>query len=604
VRGRTRHLTCQPSDPRKHLTPRLTSPYGYALFNSSLPLFSRSVVLSNWKVMMSKVLLTIVTGIAAVTLTSGASQTSTDAARLDSVVDRFVKLRRESAQGVVASAAARAATFRSLRDELGAIDAARLSPEQRIDWMALKGQIAGTLHDVETLRAWEKNAEAFVQFGAVSNALAQDGGAVARADRVIEALSSATAALVEARTALKTPVRRFTEGAIYQAREWLTFVKSDVVAFAATAGDARPRVESASTAAASALEDFIAYLEKEVLPRSTASFAIGKTEYGRILKEHWFMDAGPEEILARGQRAFAETEKLAQQVASRIKPGSDWVTVYEQLKNDHPPADRLKEEYQAQMDAAQAYLKSHEIVTLPPGERVITIDTPPARRRSSPFGTFSSVGPFSKELLGRLVLTPIEDHLTPDQRRERLRSHHRAWIPIIAVHEAYPGHHVQALKVNENPRVLRRVIRESIFSEGWGLFTEEMMFEQGFLKGDDVRLTQLRNRLWRAARVIIDVGMHTGTMTFDEGVKFLVDKVRFEPYAAELEVGMYARRPTYVLGYLIGMLEIQEMRAAYEKKFGKPAKPHVFYDRLLRIGALPPSLVRAELLGESVPVTQ
>ncbi len=186
------------------------------------------------------------------------------------------------------------------------------------------------------------------------------------------------------------------------------------------------------------------------------------------------------------------------------------------------------------------------------------------------------MGPFSKELLGRLVLTPIEDHLTPDQRRERLRSHHRAWIPIIAVHEAYPGHHVQALKVNENPRILRRVIRESIFSEGWGLFTEEMMFEQGFLKGDDVRLTQLRNRLWRAARVIIDVGMHTGTMTFEEGVKFLVDKVRFEPYAAELEVGMYARRPTYVLGYLIGMLEIQEMRAAYEKKFGKPAKPHVF----------------------------
>jgi uncharacterized protein (DUF885 family) len=196
------------------------------------------------------------------------------------------------------------------------------------------------------------------------------------------------------------------------------------------------------------------------------------------------------------------------------------------------------------------------------------------------------------------VLTPIEDHLTPEQRRERLRSHHRAWIPIIAVHEAYPGHHVQALKARENPRILRRVIRESIFSEGWGLFTEDMMYEQGFLKGDDVRLTQLRNRLWRAARVIIDVGLHTGSMTFEEGVRLLVEKVRFEPYAAELEVGMYARRPTYVLGYLIGMLEIQDMRAAYDKKFGTPAKPHVFYDRLLRIGALPPSLVRAELLGE------
>jgi uncharacterized protein (DUF885 family) len=534
----------------------------------------------------------------AAALLAGAARTDTDAASLDAVVEKFMKLRRDSSAGVAASAARRATTFRTLRDDLQAIPPARLTLEQQIDWMALKGQIAGTLHDLETLRAWEKNPELFVQFGSVASAIAQDGAPAARADRVVEQLSGAVAALAEARTAVKTPVRRFTEGAIYQAGEWLTFLKRDVAAFAGGAGEARARVETANTAAIAALDDFIQYLKADMLPRSNASFAIGKEEYGRILTEHWFMDVGPEEILARGRKAFADTERLAQQVAERIEPGRPWIEVYEEIKNDHPPANRIKEEYQAQMDAAQAYVKKHEIVTLPAGERVVTIDTPPARRRSSPFGTFSSVGPFDKELLGRLVLTPIEDHLTPEQRRERLRSHHRAWIPIIAVHEAYPGHHVQALKVNENPRVLRRVIRESIFSEGWGLFTEEMMFEQGFLKGDDVRLTQLRNRLWRAARVIIDVGLHTGAMTFDEGVKFLVDKVRFEPYAAELEVGMYARRPTYVLGYLIGMLEIQDMRAAYEKKFGKPAKPHVFYDRLLRIGALPPSLVRAELLGE------
>src|SRR5690606_26546659 len=107
---------------------------------------------------------------------------------------------------------------------------------------------------------------------------------------------------------------------------------------------------------------------------------------------------------------------------------------------------------------------------------------------------------------------------------------------------------------------LRKIARESIFSEGWGLFTEEMMFEQGFLQGDDVRLTQLRNRLWRAARVILDVSLHTGRMTFEEAVDFLAERVRFERYAAELEVGMYTQRPTYVLGYLIGMQEIMNIR--------------------------------------------
>ena len=106
-----------------------------------------------------------------------------------------------------------------------------------------------------------------------------------------------------------------------------------------------------------------------------------------------------------------------------------------------------------------------------------------------------------------------------------------------------------------------------------------------------------------AARVIIDVGLHTGTMTFEEGVNLLVEKVRFERYAAELEVGMYTRRPTMVLGYLIGMMEIADMRAAYERKFGTPSSPKVFFDKLLRIGSLPPSLVRAELLGEPIADT-
>ena len=521
-----------------------------------------------------------------------------DGAKLEALIDRYIELRRDGSGSIPSSAAQRAKTFRGLKTELESIARGQLSQEQQIDWLALKGQIAGTLHELEDLRPWEKNPEAFIQFGGAASALAQDAPAAARADRVIEQLQAAAAALGEVKAAVQMPPKRFTDGAIYKAGEWLAFLQKDVAAFAKEAGEARERVDKANASATAALETFLAYLKTDLLPRSTGTFAIGREHYARILQDRWFMDAGPDEILARGQNAFAETERLAQELAGRMKPGRPWVEVYEELKNDHPPADRLKEEYQARMDAAQAYLKRHKIVTLPPGERVITIDTPPARRRSSPFGTFSSVGPFDKELLGRLVLTPVEDHLTPEQRRERLRSHHRAWIPIIAVHEAYPGHHVQALKANENPRLLRRVIRESIFSEGWGLFTEEMMFEQGFLKGDDVRLTQLRNRLWRAARVIIDVGMHTGAMTFEDGVKFLVDKVRFEPYAAELEVGMYARRPTYVLGYLIGMIEIQEMRAAYEQKFGKPAKPHVFYDRLLRIGALPPSLVRAELLGD------
>jgi uncharacterized protein (DUF885 family) len=118
----------------------------------------------------------------------------------------------------------------------------------------------------------------------------------------------------------------------------------------------------------------------------------------------------------------------------------------------------------------------------------------------------------------------------------------------------------------------------------------------GFLQGDDVRLTVLRNRLWRAARVILDVSLHTGGMSVEDAVDFLVEEVRFERYAAELEVDMYTRRATYVLGYLIGMQEIEAIREDYIEAFGEPSPPSQLYDRLLRIGSIPPALVREELL--------
>jgi uncharacterized protein (DUF885 family) len=141
-------------------------------------------------------------------------------------------------------------------------------------------------------------------------------------------------------------------------------------------------------------------------------------------------------------------------------------------------------------------------------------------------------------------------------------------------------------------------VRESIMSEGWGLYTEEMMFQQGFLQGDDVRLTQLRNRLWRAARVIMDASLHTGKMTYDEAVTFLADKVRFDRYAAGLDVDMYTVRPTYVLGYLIGMQEIEGIHKDYVAKYGEPSPPSEFYDRLLSVGSIPPALVRESLFAQ------
>jgi uncharacterized protein (DUF885 family) len=492
-------------------------------------------------------------------------------------------------------------TRRQLLAKIQQVDAAGLSREEDIDRRLMIGLLESTIHTTEARRMWENDASLYVPAGEIGRSLepTAPGTPRERAANLTRLLEQVPARIEQARKNLVKPPRSYTESAIFKTEGTLKLVRAGAPGLAKEAGEQGKALTAASGTARKALEDYRKFLREDLLPRSTGTWVLGKENYDYVLKHRWFLDADADTILARGQKAFEETEALAQQVAQRIQPGAKhWTEVYEKIKDDHPKADGIKEAYQAKIDLAKAFVAEHKIATLPAGENVITIDTPPAMRRSSPFGTFQSVDAFGDGLQGKLVLTPIEDWMTPQQRKDRLRSHHNAWIPIIAVHEAYPGHHVDGLNRKANKRLLRKVVRESIMSEGWGLYTEEMMFQQGFLQGDDVRLTQLRNRLWRAARVIMDASLHTGKMTYEEAVTFLADKVRFDRYAAGLDVDMYTVRPTYVLGYLIGMQEIEGIHKDYVAKYGEPSPPSEFYDRLLSVGSIPPALVRESLFAQ------
>lgn len=489
---------------------------------------------------------------------------------------------------------------RQLLEKVRQIDAGGLSREEDIDRRLMIGLLEATIHTAQARRIWENDPSLYVPAAPIGRALepTAPGTPQERATALVMLLQSVPTRIENGRKNLVKPPRSYTESAIFRTDGTIKLLRAGAPGLAKEAGEEGKVLSAAADTALATLDGYRKFLREDLLPRSTGTWVLGKENYDYILQHRWFLDADADAILARGKQAFEETEALAQQVAQRLQPGAKhWTEVYEKLKDDHPTAGGIKQAYQAKIDAAKAFVIEHKIVTLPPGERVITIDTPPAMRRSSPFGTFQSVDSFGTGLEGKLVLTPIEEWMTPAQREDRLRAHHNAWIPIIAVHEAYPGHHVEGLFRQANTRLLRKVVHESVMSEGWGLYTEEMMYEQGFLQGDDVRLTQLRNRLWRAARVIMDVSLHTGKMTYDEAVNFLADKVRFDRYAAALDVDMYTVRPTYVLGYLIGMQEIQGIRKDYVAKYGEPSSQSEFYDRLLSVGAIPPALVRESLFA-------
>ena len=172
-------------------------------------------------------------------------------------------------------------------------------------------------------------------------------------------------------------------------------------------------------------------------------------------------------------------------------------------------------------------------------------------------------------------------------------------ILVTAPHETYAGHHIQGLYQMHNPRELRRNNGLSLFSEGWGLYNEQLMLETGFYPNKKIKLRQLQLRLWRNARVIYDVGMHTGKMTYEEAIKLMTDKVGFLRWAAQLEIDSSSSRPGYFIGYFMGMIEILKMREEYKKLIGNNYKISDFHEKLLKIGNMPPSLMKQELFNNN-----
>ncbi|MFO0659800.1 MAG: DUF885 domain-containing protein [Polyangiaceae bacterium] len=180
-----------------------------------------------------------------------------------------------------------------------------------------------------------------------------------------------------------------------------------------------------------------------------------------------------------------------------------------------------------------------------------------------------------------------------------LRENDYGDIVDTAVHEAYPGHHLQLSMARLNPSLIRKMSGPSIFAEGWALYSEELMAELGYYT-DEERLMQLEWALVRAARVLIDVGLHTQNMSFEEGVKVLTDIVHLEPTLALSEIKRYTQSPTQPLSYITGREQIFRLRERYKAKMGARFSLKEFHRELLTRGTLAPGLLAREILGEDL----
>jgi uncharacterized protein (DUF885 family) len=203
--------------------------------------------------------------------------------------------------------------------------------------------------------------------------------------------------------------------------------------------------------------------------------------------------------------------------------------------------------------------------------------------------------PFRPGRVGHFFV-PYPPDGTPDAEVQlRLATNSFATIPTVAVHEAYPGHHWHLTWMKANPRPLRKVVTTPYFVEGWGLYAERVMREQGFFTDLRAELAHLDARIFRAARIVVDTGLHLGELSFEEAVEFMRTKASLTEPTARAEVGRYCSWPTQASAYLTGCLEIERIREGYFA--ARRGTLREFHDTIAGSGGLPIALAERAVMG-------
>ncbi len=385
--------------------------------------------------------------------------------------------------------------------------------------------------------------------------------------------------------------RVYVERAIAQSRATERYAR-ELVPHEVSDPARREKLAAAGEKAARAVERFRAHLEAN-LHQATGGYAVGEAVYSALLREKELLPYDARALRERGREQYDLLAAEAARIARDISGSADWVGLLERLNKVHAQdPEGMRAEYEVWTEKARSFLREKGLVTLPPGERCLVEPSPPFQRPVLAVASYNRPPAFTESLVGHFFVPYPPDDTPADEIQKRLEGNSSDGIPTTSVHEAYPGHHWHLVMAHFNPSKVRKTFSTSYFSEGWALYAERMMREQGFFTDPKHLLYQYEATIFRAARIVVDVSLHLGEMSFDEAVTFMRRNANLTEPNAKAEVGRYCSWPTQASSYLTGMLEIVDIRTRWLARKGRSdvAALCEFHDALAGSGALPTSL--------------
>jgi uncharacterized protein (DUF885 family) len=490
------------------------------------------------------------------------------------------------------------ADARRMKSDIEAIDPAELSESVRLERELALHNVRRELFDMEVHRVWERRSTAMDAVGdAMFAVFARDFAPLTeRLASLTSRIEGVPKLLEQHRSRATAPQVRLWQELEIDAGEQMPGFFGEIKAAGQGVLDdsAQARLDKAVEKASASVADYLVGI-KSKMGSAVDSWALGSDALDQLVGLRAFDGLDTAQILDIGHQQLALNKAARVADARGIDPSVAESVVIDRVKSNHPATfEEALAAYEDAMNRARAHIVAHGIATLPPGEAISVRTTPDYLRMVIPFAAYFEPAKFDKHPSGIYIVTP-----SVGDDPNAMREHNYASISNTSVHEAYPGHHLQLSAATRHPSLVRLLTDAPEFVEGWGMYSEQMMREQGFDAGPEFMLALHTDAIWRACRIILDIRMHRGELTADEATAFLIEHTAFEHSNAQAEVFRYTYTPTYQLSYLLGKVLLLQLRADEQRRLGDRFSLKSFHDTLMNNGSLPISFHRRLLATQA-----
>ena len=491
---------------------------------------------------------------------------------------------------------------------------ASLSPEDATDWRLINDQIALNLLEYDRIQNYQHNPTVYVELlgSALFQPLTDDYAAEdVRLSDILSRMAAIPRFLDQARSQLMDADPIFINVAVEENAGNVDLIQSTIPAAIHPGSPLKARFDQLAPPAIEALKKFSAWLQDDLSKRKTErTWRLGKELYAEKFRLVMETPVTPEQVLTDAENELKKTRaemlELALPLHKQYYPDHDEHAslgtqdrenkiigeVISKIADDHPRRDQLMQTVKDDLVGIRQFIIDKKIVSLKSRDNLKVIPTPPFERGIYSVGGFHGSPPLDPNAEAEYWITPI-DPKTPDEKAEsKLREYNNWVLQWLSIHEALPGHYVQAEHANDIQPISRRLTRDlfnnGAYVEGWAEYIAQVMMQQGFANNDPrYRISYLKVWLRALANAVLDVRMQTMGMTDEQAMSLMMDYTFQTRAEAEGKLQRAKLSSTQLPTYFVGTSDWWRLRRAYEAAKGKDFTLAEFHDRALDLGALP-----------------